>query len=543
MIRTSSSPFTFWRTALLLLGLATLGVAAASAAGPAGPVGNLPLPLDHYVALETAKAAELGVEQLSLWETLKLRATEDPLNVIATLLFLGAVLHTFFAGKFAAIAHRLEHHHEEDLAKSGRTFTEGRRPVSLKATIFHFLGEVEAVFGIWLIPLFLTIFFYPDRGWTALAGYVDSRNYTEPMFVFVIMAIAASRPIIALADRSLRTVAALGKGSPAAWWISILVVAPLLGSFITEPAAITIAAMLLGQQFYRFEPSQKLKYATLGLLFVNISIGGTLTHFAAPPVLMVASTWNWDFMFMLTHFGWRAVLSILISTGLYFMIFRQEFAVLLTKSKVDAAHSEEVDSEAPPFWIMATHCGFLGWTVLTLHHPAFFVEGLLLFIAFTVATGHHQNSLQLKAPLLVGFFLASLVTHGGFQTWWIAPVLGALTETPLFLGATVLTAFNDNAAITYLASLVPAFSPYEMVDGVLVAKSPEAMAEVVKMQYAVVAGAVAGGGLTVIANAPNPAGQSLLKGYFQGGVSPLYLLAGAITPTIIVCLIFILLPH
>ena len=79
------------------------------------------------------------------------------------------------------------------------------------------------------------------------------------------------------------------------------------GSFITEPAAMTICALLLGRQILRAQARPRLKYATLGLLFVNVSIGGTLTHFAAPPVLMVARPWGWDTAFMVSHFGWRAV--------------------------------------------------------------------------------------------------------------------------------------------------------------------------------------------------------------------------------------------
>ena len=120
----------------------------------------------------------------------------------------------------------------------------------------------------------------------------------------------------------------------------------------------------------------------------------------------------------------------------------------------------------------------------------------------------------------MGFFLAGLVVHGGLQGWWIAPVLSHLTDVPLLLGAAGLTAFNDNAAITYLASLVPNFSE--------------------ELKYAVVAGAVAGGGLTVIANAPNPAGQSILSDYFPDGVSPLKLALGALIPTIIMLAVFLL---
>jgi Na+/H+ antiporter NhaD/arsenite permease-like protein len=101
-------------------------------------------------------------------------------------------------------------------------------------------------------------------------------------------------------------------------------------------------------------------------------------------------------------------------------------------------------------------------------------------------------------------------------------LLSGLGEWPLMIGATLLTAVNDNAAITYLASLVPDFSE--------------------PLKYAVVAGAVAGGGLTVIANAPNPAGQSILQKHFgEGGVSPLKLFLAALAPTLIMGAAFMLL--
>ena len=55
--------------------------------------------------------------------------------------------------------------------------------------------------------------------------------------------------------------------------------------------------------FYQHRVSDKHNCATLGVLFVNISIGGTLTPVAAPPVLMVADIWNWDLRPMLLNFG------------------------------------------------------------------------------------------------------------------------------------------------------------------------------------------------------------------------------------------------
>jgi hypothetical protein len=174
-----------------------------------------------------------------------------------------------------------------------------------------------------------------------------------------------------------------------------------------------------------------------------------------------------------------------------------------------------------PIWITFGHLGFLGFTVWMAHYPVLFIGGFLFFVAFTEATYHHQSRLELRGPMLVGFFLAGLVVHGGLQGWWIGPVLKSMGETQVFFGATVLTAFNDNAAITYLATLVPGFT-----DG---------------MKYAVVAGAVTGGGLTVIANAPNPAGQTILKKYFPDGVSPMGLFLGALVPTLVMGACFMLL--
>ena len=148
----------------------------------------------------------------------------------------------------------------------------------------------------------LLLAFAAYAGHESAQHYVnDTVNDTEPLFVVVIMTLAATRPIIGFAESMLRRIAAVGGGAtPAAWWATILAVGPLLGSFITEPAAMTICALLLARQFYDTQPSTRLKYATLGTLFVNVSIGGTLTHFAAPPVLMVARPWGWDMGFMLS---------------------------------------------------------------------------------------------------------------------------------------------------------------------------------------------------------------------------------------------------
>lgn len=505
---------------------------------------EFPISEATYQEMEAHHSEEVG-HSLNLFERLQLRAHADIFNLIATLIFFAAVIHTFMAAKFNKLAHHYEVLHNEKLRRdTTKVFIEGKQPVSFRATLFHFLGEVEAIFGIWLIPLLIALVCIESNGFGVASYYIDSRNYTEPMFVVIIMAIASSRPVIQFAEGCLRSVAKLGKQSPTAWWLSILMIAPLLGSFITEPAAMTIAALLLGHQFYELNPSASLKYATLGLLFVNISVGGTLTHFAAPPVLMVASQWHWNMPYMFTHFGWRAVVGIAVSCVVYYLIFRKEFSQLKQRREELSANQGEAESPEPaPSWVVLVHLAFVAWTVLTLHHPAFFIGGFLFFLAFTMATHHHQYDIKLKSPLLVGFFLAGLVTHGGLQGWWITPVLGELAEIPLFISATILTAFNDNAAITFLASQVPAFSPDMYLDGHWVSKAGVSLASAKGLEYAVVAGAVTGGGLTVIANAPNPAGQSILSKYFKDGVSPLKLILGALFPTIVMACVFIVLPH
>ncbi len=491
---------------------------------------DFPLSLSHYESIEK----QAGISDLA--GTLLSRIKEEPFNLIATVIFGCAVVHTFLAGKIRNYAHHLQHEHEERIIHEGRTA--GKKPylnakddVCFKAEVMHFFGEVEAIFGIWVIPLIGSIVAF--HGWGAMTHYFDHKvHFTEPVFVVIIMAIASTRPVLKFAETCLRIVASLGKCSPAAWWLSILTVGPILGSFITEPAAMTISALLLAKMFYDHKPSVKLMYATIGLLFVNVSVGGTLTHFAAPPVLMVAGKWDWNMQFMFTHFGFQAVVGILISNAIYFAYFRKEFDDLKNKVTSVPGYGRDNGEEPVPAWITVITIGAMAWTVLTLHHPPLFMGMFLVFLAFAMATRTHHDDISIKSPLLVGFFLAGLVTHGTLQQWWIAPVLSSLGELPLFIGATILTAFNDNAAITFLASQVPAFDPN-------LATNKELM---MNLQHSVVAGAVTGGGLTVIANAPNPAGQSILQKYFPGGVSPLHLAVAALIPTIIMALCFLFLP-
>ncbi len=511
---------------MFLFPVFSFAAGAAPDHGPSEDTTVLPPSISDFQSYEQ----EHGID--TLWGILKHRVQANPFNLVATVIFLLAVLHTFMAGFFQDLAHKIEEKHRREIEEAGRTadakpYHNAKDDTSFSATLCHFLGEVEAIFGIWCIPLFGAILYFYN--WDSATYYMDSVvNYTEPMFVVIIMAIASTRPVLKFSENVLGLLAGFGGKSPRAWWYSILIVAPLLGSFITEPAAMTIAALLLAKTIYSLEPSNKFKYGTLGLLFVNVSVGGTLTHFAAPPVLMVAGPWGWDMAFMFLHFGWKAFLGITVATLVYGFFLRKEFPVLAEKAAAQSDMTAGKTEEPIPLWITLVVLGFMAWTVFNLHNPPLFIAGFLFFMAFVQATATHQDDVSIKGPLLVGFFLAGLVTHGPLQQWWIAPVLGRLGELSLFTGATVLTAFNDNAAITFLASQVPDFHPSNGMDALV-------------KQYAVVAGAVTGGGLTVIANAPNPAGQSLLNRFFNGGISPLKLFLGALFPTLVMAMAFIFL--
>lgn len=415
------------------------------------------------------------------------------LEIFSTIIFFLAIIHTFLVSKFRMIAHY-------------------KNTNSIAFHFWHLLSEVEVVFGLWSF-IFLA-FFALTSGVTPAVTYLESLNFTEPAFVFVIMCMAATRPVIYFAEKIITQVSRLlPLNERLSFYISALVIGPLLGSFITEPAAMTVTAMILLKTIYSAPISLKLKYATIALLFVNISIGGTLTHFAAPPVLMVASKWQWDSLYMFTHFGYKAMIAIVCSTSLYAFIFRNELNGSIKKKVEDEGYL------IPRAWKIIIHLFFLFSVVIFAHHPKVFIALYFLFIGFMMITQKYQDQMKVKESLLVSFFLAGLICLGTMQSWWLSLVLSQMGNMVLFFGATGLTAITDNAALTYLGSLV------ELSDA---------------SKYSLVAGAVAGGGLTVIANAPNPAGFGILgESFGKEGIKPLRLFLWALLPTAIAVICFL----
>lgn len=418
-------------------------------------------------------------------------------------IFVLAITHTFLVGKFTKMAHH---------------YPEG----SIMENMFHLLGEVEAVFLIWsgVLAVVITVM----SSWGNSIAYIDNLNFTEPMFVFVVMIIAATKPIIDFADWMIRKVdEILPLGGSTGFLVTVLIVGPLLGSLITEPAAMTVTALILLRGFFSREVSMKFKYAAIATLFVNVSIGGALTNFAAPPVIIVASKWGWGLAHMFLNFGWKSAVAVIINSYTVAFMFKKELDMLPLLATSDARGKEAAEMKEVPVWVSLAHALFLAFIVLNAHHPTVFMAGFIFFLGFATVTQEYQESLKLRESLLVGGFLAGLITLGSLQKWWIQPVLQSLGAYPLFAGATALTSITDNAALTFLASQVEGLSELK--------------------RYMVVAGALAGGGLTVIANAPNPAGYSILnKSFGKDGINPIKLLLSAALPTIVGIICFLLLP-
>lgn len=407
------------------------------------------------------------------------------LELIAASCFFGALLHAFSTQKISTAASRAKH------------------PI-LRA-LLHFTGEIEIVFGLWA-GLYIACLIFMN-GFHATLDTLQQKSFIEPIFVFAIMIIASSRPILETAkililklSRSLTTTYAL-----------TLILTPLFGSFITEPAAMTVAALLLKSfVFDHIDTSQaeekKLLYSTVATLFVNISIGGLLTDFAAPPVLMVARNWDWNTSFMMSNFGWKAAIAVIVNSII---------CLTLNKKALSQISTPTNNANKPiPLWIRGVHLLFLAMVILSAHYPVFTVAALLFFLGFAEATVSSQSPLKIREALLVSFFLGGLVVLTGEQGWWLKPILNSLSDFALYLSAAGLTAITDNAAITSLAAQVPDLA--------------------LSSKLAVMGGAVVGGGLTLIANAPNPAGYAVLRDRFgDGGLEPWTLFLYAITPTLI----------
>lgn len=416
------------------------------------------------------------------------------IEILGAIFFGLAVVHTFLVGQILNFSHRFPKE-------------------SLWRNFFHLLGEIEVVFALWA-SVFMLLFVVLE-GWSAALNYQSSLNFTEPFFIFVVMVICSTRPILTAARLAIIQVSSFIQKifkTPAIQTdlAILLILGPLSGSLITEPAAMTVTASLLNLMLQK--NSKNIVYPLIAVLFVNVSIGGALTPFAAPPILMVASQWHWDFNFVFFNLGWKSALAV----GANAFILIALFSKVLKEACISLSQAEQriAFSHAEiPWLVILIHLIFLAGVITTSHSQNAFMGIFLLFLGLASVSGRYHDQLRLKESLLVAMFLGGIIQFGAFQSWWLTPLLKGMSDGVLFQGAVVLTAITDNAALTYLGSQVAELSDAS--------------------KYALVSGAIAGGGLTVIANAPNAAGLSILNSKFQGGINPIYLLLSAVGPTAI----------
>lgn len=415
---------------------------------------------------------------------------------LATYFFALALIHTFLVSKFAKWSHRF-------------------KPDSAASIFFHLLSEVEIVFGFWAFIFLVTWSCWQGPG--AAIQYQQSLNMTEPLFIFCIMILASTKPVITLARQCILFLSqSLAKVLPVSSTVVqiyiLFTLGPLLGSLITEPAAITIVALLLHRMIADNKVDQSLLYSLLAIMFVNVSVGGALTHFAAPPILVVARTWNWGLTDVFINLGEAAIATVLINTTAFVLIFKEKIKQQLSPLQVASEHI--------PKGIIFIHILFLIAFVATAHYEKVFFGLFLIFIGVTTVTKKYQDNLKFKEALLVAFFLGGLIVFGSFQSWWLEPIVLALSEKALFFSAVALTAITDNAALTYLGSQVPTISEIS--------------------KWALVSGAVTGGGLTILANAPNPAGFSILSSKFPNkSLNAGKLFLAALAPTAVATICFL----
>jgi hypothetical protein len=356
------------------------------------------------------------------------------IEILGTVIFALAVIHTFCVKKILAWSH---HYPSESGTRA----------------FLHLAGEIEVVFGLWA-AVFMLIYGVL-QGFHAVLQYQQQLEFTEPIFIFCIMVVSATKPVMTVARALIQIMAAVISKifrvpEVHADVLMVLILGPLSGSFITEPAAMTVSALLLNSMIKEDQSHrQRLMYLLLAVLFVNVSIGGALTPFAAPPMLMVAGKWSWDFAFVAKHFGWKSASAVLLNTILLVGFMFKDIRHGMSSLKSASARSQPI-----PLWVIGIHLLTLLGLVLSSHYPHTALGLFLLFLGVAIITQKYQEPLRFKESLLVAFFLAGIIMFGPLQKWWLQPLLSQMSQLTLYFGASLLTAVTDNAALTYLGSQV-----------------------------------------------------------------------------------------
>lgn len=457
-----------------------------------------------------------------VFELLSNRIETQPENLLFTLIFLLAVIHSFVAPLLLKAASKRIRRHEmpiDPVAGGSKSEIPKRTGHFSKETFFwemvYFFGEIEVVFGLWAIPLLLSMVWFFD--WDTPVAYIKSNHYTEAAYLFVSMAIAATYPVIRFVEQVSEKVMGWFEDTPLTWWMTLLTLGPLFASYLKDTSMMTIVAILLMRHFYIFRPPLKLALATQSLLFVNMGVAGSLTSVASPTALLVSGPWGWDTGFMFFTFGWKAMVGIITVNVVYWFLFRESFAALNRKAKT--MFLQKVEVVDVPFWVTGVHLAFLVWVILTNNEPALYLGAFVLFLGFYQATHPYQIALSLRVPILIAFFVASLELHASLQGWWAEAFLESFKEQVLPFVALVLTTICHNSMVVYLATFVP-----HLTD---------------RAKEAYFSGAIAASGLTLISSGANLIGYKVLSQAFDEPIAPSTIFIYSFLPTFIMLAIFL----
>lgn len=431
------------------------------------------------------------------------------LQIFFSIIFVCAIIHTFLTSTFYSLHEKYKKKTSKDLEK--------RKRYRLLSEVYYFLSEVELVFGFWIVPLIVGLLFTSEIDQTIL--YLRTRDYTYAIYMTVVVVFASTRPVVIFAEKVLEYISRLGGNNAKSWWWTILTVGPILDIILKEPGAMTISSILLAKTCFPFIKDTKFRYATLALLFINISLCGLLAPYTSRSLFLVATQENWNTGYTIVRFGWKAIMILLINNSLYYYFFKKHFAKDSSSIAVLLAKEQK---ESPPLWLTMIHLLFLAGIVLSSEYPPIFLGIFFLFLGVHKATSHYQGReqgpLNLKPAIFVGFFFASLLIHGELQSWWAVRFLQNIGFAQGLLISTLLSSVVDNAVVLYFLDQIKPLSEAAL--------------------YAIVVGALSSGGLTLMANAPNLIGYSNLRVFFGGKISLVALFLAALPLTLISLFVF-----
>lgn len=426
------------------------------------------------------------------------------LQIGATSLFVLSIIHMFLAPWFTRLYRFFQH--------KKIVFPERWKKYLWLSEFFRLIGRIELVFILWSIPLFF-LFIYTE-GYRITMAYFNTRNYTFALFIMIMWILLGSKPISYLAEHTFAKIASIGRQSPKSWWLTVMFVAPLSTSFLKETGAIIIATTLLAKYFYDLSPSSKFAYATMGLLFSNISVGGLLTASSSRSLSMVYPVLRWSHSEVIINFGWKALLAICISTLTYYYIFRKEFKNFPNKVAYIVKSNRKI-----PVWMICSHILFL-YTLIHFRSIPILMGGvLILFLFFHRLTIFYQRKIDLLKIGFLGLFFLGMSFLGGLQEWWILSLIKKMSDFGYMLTSYMLSIFLDNVLVNLMMHDVPMVTDCYL--------------------YLIISGCVAAGGLTLISNTPNIVGYSALRPFFQTPSFSFWkLFVSSLFPSIVAFLIF-----